>query len=66
MTTAIQRLNRIYVQNNCAVGVRTLPFGLVKQWLLAVAGTVRIMLPISCFAQGLSVPISREVPPRSG
>ncbi len=63
MTTVMRWPNRT---RDYAVGICTTPIGL-KQHIFtkAVAGHYMVM-PISCFVQGRSVPICRGGPPRSG
>ena len=67
MTTAMQQLNRAHLQHNDAVCAYTLPFGLMKQDIFVRAGACHhVILPISCFVQGWSMPMFGGGPPRSG
>jgi len=67
MTTAMQWLNRPRLQHDYAVCAHTMPFSPMKPGILARAGACHyVMLPISCFVQGRSMPIFTGGPPRSG
>jgi hypothetical protein len=67
MTTAMQRLNRPCLQHNDAVCAHTMLFGLMKHDIFVRAGAYHhVILPISCFVQGRSIPMFTGGPPRSG
>lgn len=66
MTTAMQRLNGTCLQHDHAVCAHTMLFSLVNQEFTRAKACHDVMLPISCLAQGRSMPIFRGGPLRSG
>ena len=63
MTTVMQWPGRT---RDHAVGICTMPIGLKHDIFTKAGAGHYLVLPISCFAQGRSVPIFRGGPPRSG
>jgi hypothetical protein len=63
MTAVMQWPNRT---RDHAVGICTMPIGLKQHIFTEARAGYSLVMSISCFAQGRSVPIFRGGPPRSG
>ncbi len=67
MTMAMQWLNRTCIQHDDAVCVYSMLFGPMKQGIFTRAEVCHhVIMPISCFVQGRSLPILTGGPPHSG
>ena len=67
MTTALHWLNKTCMQHDYAACAYSMPFGSMKQDILARIEVLHhVMKHISCFVQGQSVPIFTGGPPHSG
>jgi hypothetical protein len=63
MTTVMHWHNRT---RDYAMGICTMPIGLKQDIFTQARAWHSLVMSISCFAQGRSVPIFRGGPPRSG